>query len=49
MALLNPPHAAGGPTIIGVPMKQASLITVRETPPSGPVEPPQLLTLGVNS
>lgn len=33
MALLNPPSAAGGPSIFGVPMKQASLITVRESPP----------------
>jgi hypothetical protein len=49
MALLNPPHAAGGPTVLGVPLKQASLITVRETPRSGVVEPSQLLTFGVNS
>jgi hypothetical protein len=49
MALLNPPHAAGGPTVLGVPLKQASLITVREIPRSGTVEPSQLLTLGVNS
>ncbi|KAK4442900.1 putative nucleotide-sugar transporter [Podospora aff. communis PSN243] len=28
MALLNPPHAAGGPTVLGVPLKQASLITL---------------------
>ena len=33
MALLNPPHAAGGPSVFGVSMKQASLVTVRETPP----------------
>lgn len=29
MARINPPHVASGPTLLGVPMKQASLITVR--------------------
>lgn len=29
MALLNGPKPSGGPTLLGVPMKQASLITVR--------------------
>ncbi|KAK0707950.1 UDP-galactose transporter [Lasiosphaeris hirsuta] len=28
MALLNPPHAGGGPKVLGIPMKQASLITL---------------------